>query len=166
MNATMPALEFDSVSVAYEGDARPSISNVTLRIGAGERVALLGNNGSGKTTLLFAAAGLVPHTGVIRIGGVALGPSTREEIRARLGFLFSNPEDQILLPRVLDDVAFALARRGVPAAEQSIEGTCDVTTAGLRRPCRAISSSALAGRETARCTGGRPDREAAPVVAG
>ncbi len=119
----MPALEFDSVSVAYAGDARPSISNVTLRIGAGERVALLGNNGSGKTTLLFAAAGLIPHTGVIRIGGVALGPSTREEIRLRVGFLFSNPEDQILLPRVLDDVAFALARRGVPAAEQSIEAS-------------------------------------------
>jgi cobalt/nickel transport system ATP-binding protein len=121
MNASIPALEFDSVSVAYAGETRPSISNVTLRIDPGERVALLGNNGSGKTTILFAAAGLIPHTGIIRVGGVVLGPSTRGEARARLGFLFSNPEDQILLPRVLDDVAFALTRRGVPVTEQSME---------------------------------------------
>lgn len=114
----MPALEFDSVSVTYEGDSRPSLQNITLRIASGERVALLGNNGSGKTTLLYAAAGLVPCTGTIRVGGELLGRSTRETIRTRLGFLFSNPEDQILLPRVLDDVAFALSRRGMPMSEQ------------------------------------------------
>jgi len=121
MNASVPALEFDSVSVTYEGDSRPSISNITLRIGAGERVALLGNNGSGKTTLLYAAAGLVPFAGSIRVEGLNLGPSTKDDIRARLGFLFSNPEAQLLLPRVLDDVAFALARRGTPATEQAVE---------------------------------------------
>jgi len=121
MTASTPALEFDSVSVTYEGDARPSIQDVSLRIGAGERVALLGNNGSGKTTLLYAAVGLVPFAGTIRVGGVVLGPSTKDDIRARLGFLFSNPEDQILLPRVLDDVAFALSRRGTPGPEQRVE---------------------------------------------
>jgi cobalt/nickel transport system ATP-binding protein len=104
------ALEFESVSVTYGGSAGPSIRDVTLRIGQGERVALLGNNGSGKTTLLHAAAGLVPFTGTIRVGGAALDASTKDGIRARFGFLFSNPEDQILLPRVLDDVALGLSR--------------------------------------------------------
>jgi energy-coupling factor transporter ATP-binding protein EcfA2 len=137
MNASMPALEFDSVSVTYEGDSRPSIRNITLRIGVAERVALLGNNGSGKTTLLYAAAGLIPYEGTIRVGGVVLGTSTKEEIRARLGFLFSNPEDQILLPRVLDDVAFALSRRNTPAEEQSVKAA-----AMLRR----LDSEALAER--------------------
>lgn len=119
MNQPAPALECDSVTVTYEGRKRPSLRNVTVRVAAGERVALLGNNGSGKTTLLFAVAGLVPCEGRIVVGGVELSRSTREPIRSRLGFLFSNPEDQILFPRVFDDVAFALARRGTPAHERS-----------------------------------------------
>jgi cobalt/nickel transport system ATP-binding protein len=137
MNAAHPALEFDSVSVTYEGASRPSVRDVTLRIGDGERIALLGNNGSGKTTLLYAAAGLIPFAGAIRIGGVALGPSTVEGIRSRLGFLFSNPEDQILLPRVLDDVAFALSRSGSAPPERD---------AAARSMLSLLESEALAER--------------------
>jgi energy-coupling factor transporter ATP-binding protein EcfA2 len=81
----------------------------------------MGNNGSGKTTVLYAAAGLLPFTGRIVAGGVVLSPATKEMIRSSLGFLFSNPEDQILFPRVYDDVAFALSRRGVPEPERASE---------------------------------------------
>ena len=121
MSISVPALEFESVSVTYEGAPGPAVRNITMRIVAGERVALLGNNGSGKTTLLYAAAGLIQYTGSIRVGGTVLGPSTKDAIRARLGFLFSNPEDQILLPRVLDDVAFALSRGATATAEDANE---------------------------------------------
>jgi energy-coupling factor transporter ATP-binding protein EcfA2 len=119
MDRPAPALQFESVSVTFEGRERPSIRSVTFRIDAGERVALLGNNGSGKTTLLFAAVGLLQYAGTITVGGAELSPATRDDIRARIGFLFSNPEDQILFPRVFDDVAFSLGRRGVPDSERA-----------------------------------------------
>lgn len=137
MSIPVPALEFESVSVTYEGAPGPAVRNITMRIVAGERVALLGNNGSGKTTLLYAAAGLIPYTGTIRVGGTVLGPSTKDAIRARLGFLFSNPEDQILLPRVLDDVAFALSRGATTTAEDADEA---------RSMLRLLDSETLAER--------------------
>jgi cobalt/nickel transport system ATP-binding protein len=105
------------VSVRYEPDGPAVLDGLTLDIAPGERVALLGLNGSGKTTLLLAVAGLVPHGGEIRVGGLSLGRRTLTEVRKGLGFLFNVPEDQLLFPRVIDDTAFGLRRRGVPAPE-------------------------------------------------
>jgi energy-coupling factor transporter ATP-binding protein EcfA2 len=100
--------------VRYGSVGAEALRGVSLRVGEGERVALLGLNGSGKTTLLCAAAGLVPFVGRIEVGGVALSSATVRAVRDRLGFLFGVPDDQILFPNVLDDVAFSLERRGVP----------------------------------------------------
>jgi cobalt/nickel transport system ATP-binding protein len=111
--APVAALEFRDVSVRYAPDGEPALEGCSLRVGSGERVALLGENGSGKTTILLAAAGLLPHQGEIRVGGLALSSRTATRIRTRLGLLFATPEDQILLPHVLDDVAFGL-RAGTP----------------------------------------------------
>lgn len=111
-----PALRLTGVSVAYADDA-PALEDCSLEVALGERVALLGANGSGKTTLLLATVGLVPHAGEIHVEGVRLDPVHPDDVRQRIGFLFSNPEDQILFPRVLDDVGFALRLRGTPAPE-------------------------------------------------
>ncbi len=111
------ALELEAVSVRYEPQDPPVVEAVSLRLQAGEKAALLGLNGSGKTTLLMAAVGLVPFQGEIRLGGTALGPKTLGQIRDGVGFLFNVPEDQLLFPRVRDDVAFGLLRRGLPQAE-------------------------------------------------
>ena len=92
---------------------------------AGERVGLVGLNGSGKTTLLMAAAGLVPHEGRIAVNGAQLAPKTLAGIRDQIGFLFNVPEDQLLFPRVIDDVAFGLLRRGQPLPA-AIEGATRV----------------------------------------
>lgn len=112
-----PALRLRDVSVRY-GPGDPAVlEGIDLDVAPGERVALLGLNGSGKTTLLLAVAGLVPHGGEIRVGGVALGRRTLPEVRKGLGVLFNVPEDQLLFPRVIDDTAFGLRRRGVPPPE-------------------------------------------------
>ncbi len=107
-----PVLEFNSVTVRYPGNSKNTISDVSFHVHHDERVALFGLNGSGKTTLLLAAVGLVPFTGSIFIDGIPVEKKNLQEARDRTGFLFNIPEDQILFPRVIDDVAYSLIRKG------------------------------------------------------
>jgi cobalt/nickel transport system ATP-binding protein len=114
---TAPALTCRAVTVRYEHHGTTILDEVSFEIAAGERVALVGLNGSGKTTLLMAAVGLIPHEGDIEICGTKVSAATLPKVRDQVGFLFNVPEDQLLFPRVIDDVAFALLRRGLPAAQ-------------------------------------------------
>jgi energy-coupling factor transporter ATP-binding protein EcfA2 len=114
MNTT---LTLRNVRVRYRPDAPDALCGVSLALSAGERCALLGLNGSGKTTLLAAIAGLLPYSGTIEVDGIALAPATLRRVRDRLGFLFGTPDDQLLFPQVLDDVAFTLERRGASRDE-------------------------------------------------
>jgi cobalt/nickel transport system ATP-binding protein len=106
------ALVFDGVTVRYEPSAAPVLAGVSFSLAAGERAALIGLNGSGKTTLLMAAVGLVRHEGEIRVCGTPLARRTAAEVREKTGVLFNVPEDQLLFPKVIEDVAFGLLRRG------------------------------------------------------
>jgi energy-coupling factor transporter ATP-binding protein EcfA2 len=112
-----PVLEFKSVTIRYPGNSRNTISDASFHVHHDERVALFGLNGSGKTTLLLAAVGLVPFTGSIFIDGIPVAKKNLQKARDRTGFLFNIPEDQILFPRVLDDVAYGLIRKGTPTEE-------------------------------------------------
>lgn len=120
-----PAVRAEGVTVQFGTDAPPVLSRVSFRIEQGERVALIGLNGSGKSTLLAALVGLLPLSeGRIEVLGTPLVRSTIDEIRQMVGFLFSVPDDQILFPKVIDDVAFTLIQRGfspVAARKQAQE---------------------------------------------
>jgi cobalt/nickel transport system ATP-binding protein len=105
------------VSVRHEPALPPTLSEVTFSLGAGERTALVGLNGSGKTTLLTALVGLVPHQGEVEICGQALTRGSIAGLRAEVGFLFNVPEDQLLFPKVVEDVAFGLVRGGCSSSE-------------------------------------------------
>ena len=117
------ALVYRDVSVRYRVGSPEVVRNVSLSIAPGERVALLGLNGSGKTTVLSAAAGLLPFTGEIEVCGLPLARATERAVRDQLGFLFGVPDDQILFPNVMDDVAFSLERQGVARAEARAKAT-------------------------------------------
>jgi cobalt/nickel transport system ATP-binding protein len=93
------------------------LDDVNLSLRAGERVALVGLNGVGKTTLLLALVALVQHRGEIEICGVRLDRRSLARARRRVGFLFNVPEDQLLFPKVVEDVAFGLVRSGAAAPE-------------------------------------------------
>jgi cobalt/nickel transport system ATP-binding protein len=110
---TEHALAYDRVTVCYEAYGPPTVDAVSFSIASGEKVALVGLNGSGKTTLLMAAVGLVEHEGEIRVGGNAVNHRNLRNVRASVGFLFNVPEDQLLFPKVVDDAAFALLRKGM-----------------------------------------------------
>lgn len=111
------SLAFHGVRVRYESAEPAVLEDVSFSVAAGERVALVGLNGSGKTTLLMAAVGLVPHEGEIHIGGERLTRRSLPRVRDRIGFLFNVPEDQLLFPKVIEDVAFGLLRRRLTAPE-------------------------------------------------
>jgi len=106
------ALVFEGVTVRYEAGEAPVLADVTFALGESERAALVGLNGSGKTTLLMAAVGLVAYEGLIRVCGTPVARRTAAEVREKVGFLFNVPEDQLLFPKVIEDAAFGLLRRG------------------------------------------------------
>jgi cobalt/nickel transport system ATP-binding protein len=112
-----PALEVRGLAFAYP-DGHAALHGVDLRIEAGERVALLGPNGAGKTTLVLHLNGIhLPAAGEVRITGLPVGKAALKEIRRRVGVVFQDPDDQLFMPTVRDDVAFGPANLGLRGAE-------------------------------------------------
>jgi cobalt/nickel transport system ATP-binding protein len=117
----MSSIETKALRFAYP-DGTAVLDGVDLSVGAGERVALLGPNGAGKTTLVLLLIGVLRASGGrIRIGGVELTDDTLDEMRRRVGLVFQDPDDQLFMPTVGQDVAFGPANfglRGVSLAER------------------------------------------------
>jgi biotin transport system ATP-binding protein len=107
-------IHFEGVSVEFPG--RTALSGVSLRLDE-RRIAVIGSNGSGKSTFARTLNGLVtPTTGTVRVHGI--DPVRQpKQLRRRVGFVFSNPDTQIIMPTVAEDVAFSLRRRGLSRAE-------------------------------------------------
>jgi len=95
-------------------DGTIAIKDVSFRITHGESVAIIGANGAGKSTLLQHLNGcLEPTGGDIRIGDTPLFKSTLPDIRRTVGMVFQNPDDQLFMPTVFDDVAFGPLNLGL-----------------------------------------------------
>jgi cobalt/nickel transport system ATP-binding protein len=114
---TGPAsLDVRGLAFAYP-DGHQALFGVDLTVGRGERVALLGPNGAGKTTLVLHLNGiLTAGVGTVQVGGLQVTPRDREtlrEIRRRVGIVFQDPDDQLFMPTVHDDVAFGPANLGL-----------------------------------------------------
>ncbi|SDF02979.1 energy-coupling factor ABC transporter ATP-binding protein [Pseudonocardia oroxyli] len=109
-----PSLLVKDLLFAYP-DGHQALHGVDLRIEPGERVALLGPNGAGKTTLVLHLNGiLAPGAGTVEVAGMAVRKDTAQEIRRRVGIVFQDPDDQLFMPTVREDVAFGPANFGVP----------------------------------------------------
>lgn len=107
------SIEVLDVHFAYP-DGRDALNGVTLSVGEGERVAVLGPNGAGKTTLALHLNGLLrAERGTVRIGMLEVADDTLVEIRRRVGLVFQDPDDQLFMPTVGEDVAFGPANLGV-----------------------------------------------------
>lgn len=103
-------------TVVVEGADRRRLDDVTLTAEE-RRIGIIGGNGSGKSTFLRLLNGLLrPTSGTVRVFGRDTSTETAE-VRRRVGFLFQNPDNQIVMPTVGEDVAFGLARLKLPAAE-------------------------------------------------
>ncbi|MVO85975.1 ATP-binding cassette domain-containing protein [Streptomyces sp. p1417] len=112
-----PSLEVAGLAYAYP-DGHQALFGVDLSIARGERVALLGPNGAGKTTLVLHLNGiLTAGAGTVTVAGLPLGKRHLAEIRRKVGIVFQDPDDQLFMPTVREDVAFGPAAAGVRGPE-------------------------------------------------
>ena len=110
-------IEMTNLAYSYP-DGTVALQDVSFRITHGESVALVGANGAGKSTLLLHLNGyLTPTQGSVRIGDFPLTKHTLPAIRRTVGMVFQNPDDQLFMPTVYDDVAFGPLNLGLPLAE-------------------------------------------------
>ncbi|MFI6980093.1 energy-coupling factor ABC transporter ATP-binding protein [Embleya sp. NPDC050154] len=114
--ATAPSLVVRGLAYAYP-DGHQALYGVDLTIARGERVALLGPNGAGKTTLVLHLNGiLTAGAGTVEVAGLPVAKEHLREIRRRVGIVFQDPDDQLFMPTVREDVAFGPANLGLRGA--------------------------------------------------
>jgi cobalt/nickel transport system ATP-binding protein len=120
---SVPALEVKELTYSYP-DGTDVLRDASFHIHPGERVALLGPNGAGKTTLVFHLNGIFqPLGGSVRVAGLPVSEENLQEIRRRVGIVFQDPDDQLFMPTVRQDVGFGPANYGLAGdeLEQRIE---------------------------------------------
>lgn len=128
----MPLIEVDRVTHAYGERAtrRVVLSDVTVRL-TEQRIGIIGANGSGKSTFVRLLNGLLlPTTGTVRVDGLDTRRDGRD-VRRRVGFCFTDPDAQIVMPTVREDIAFGLRRRGLSRTEIDARVAEALVTYGL-----------------------------------
>lgn len=112
-----PVIDIHELGFAYP-DGTVALADIDLHIHRGERVALLGPNGAGKTTLILHMNGIhLPQTGTVFVSGLPVTDRHLNDIRRRVGIVFQDPDDQLFMPTVREDVAFGPANLGLEGTD-------------------------------------------------
>jgi cobalt/nickel transport system ATP-binding protein len=152
---TAPSLEVQGLAFAYP-DGHQALFGVDLVVGKGERVAVLGPNGAGKTTLVLHLNGVLSGgRGSVRVGGLPVVKENLREVRRRVGIVFQDPDDQLFMPTVAEDVAFGPANLGLRGAELQ---------ARVDRALEQVGMAEYADRPPSHLSGGQRRRVAVATV--
>jgi cobalt/nickel transport system ATP-binding protein len=112
-----PIVQLQGVTHRYPDGTR-ALDGIDLAVAEGRSLALLGPNGAGKSTLLLHLNGILrPTSGTVRVDGVEVTPDTVRDVRAKVGLVFQDPDDQLFMTTLYEDVAFGPLNCGVPAEE-------------------------------------------------
>lgn len=109
-------LQIQDLNFAYP-DGHQALRGVNLTVCEGEKIALVGPNGAGKSTLMMHLNGILGEVGPITIAGLKLEKENLPLIRAMVGLVFQNPDDQLFSPTVFEDIAFGPLHMGLPEDE-------------------------------------------------
>jgi cobalt/nickel transport system ATP-binding protein len=109
-------IEVEKLSYSYP-DGHVALRDASLTIAPGEKVALVGPNGAGKSTLMLHLNGILQGQGSVRVCGLEVIKANLGKVRAAVGLVFQNPDDQLFSPTVFDDVAFGPIYQGLKKAE-------------------------------------------------
>ncbi|MFE7799407.1 energy-coupling factor ABC transporter ATP-binding protein [Nocardia sp. NPDC057440] len=149
------AVRLTDLTFAYP-DGTPALDGLNLDLAPGERVAVLGPNGAGKSTLMLHLNGvLTASSGQVYIGGTRLDRTTVRAIRQRVGVVFQDPDDQLFMPTVEQDVAFGPSNFGIRGEH---------LTDSVRFALAAVGMSDRADRSPARLSLGERRRAALATV--
>jgi cobalt/nickel transport system ATP-binding protein len=107
-----PTLLVQNLSFSYP-DGHMALRDVSLRIDPCEKVALVGPNGAGKSTLMLHLNGILDGQGQVQVAGLPVSKPNLPMIRAKVGMVFQNPDDQLFSPTVFEDVAFGPLHMGL-----------------------------------------------------
>lgn len=116
IDSTQPVIAIESLNFAYP-DGHVALRDLSLEIKQGEKIALVGPNGAGKSTLMLHLNGILGSESGLRVGGFPLKKQNLPVIRALIGLVFQNPDDQLFSPTVFEDVAFGPLHMGLPEDE-------------------------------------------------
>ncbi|OGQ95252.1 MAG: cobalt ABC transporter ATP-binding protein [Deltaproteobacteria bacterium RIFOXYD12_FULL_57_12] len=137
-------------------DQTQALQGISFLIRHGESVAVVGANGAGKSTLLQHLNGyLVPTAGQVRIGDVPLTPKTIQEVRRTVGMVFQDPDDQLFMATVYDDVAFGPLNLDLPSEEVELR---------VEQALATVDALHLKKRPPYRLSGGQKRRVAIATV--
>lgn len=155
MGDAVSAIRVEALRHVYP-DGHVALDGVDLEVGDGERVAVLGPNGAGKTTLMLHLNGvLTATTGSVQISGIPLNRKSLHDIRRRVGLVFQDPDDQLFMPTVAQDVAFGPANFGLRGEELA---------ARVARALEVVSMTEDAGRSPTHLSAGQRRRAALATV--
>lgn len=151
-------INVENVRFRYSDEGNEALKGISLSVNRGEWLAIVGHNGSGKSTLAKMLNGLhFPNEGVVTVDGTRLQEETIWEIRAKLGMVFQNPDNQFVGATVEDDVAFGLENHGVPH---------DVMVKRVREALKNVHMGDFLAQEPHHLSGGQKQRVAiAGVIA-
>ncbi|MEX2210397.1 MAG: ABC transporter ATP-binding protein [Gaiellaceae bacterium] len=143
------------LTYSYPGAERPALDDVSLELRDGEVVALLGPSGSGKSTLIRALSGLVPHfhggrfSGTVEVAGQDTRVARPSTLAGEVATVFQDPEDQVVMTRVANEIAFGPESLGVPPREIARR---------VEESLAAVDALHLVGRRTTELSGGELQR--------
>lgn len=142
------AIELKNFSYKYP-DGTVALSDITLTIEHGQRVALIGPNGAGKSTLLLAMAGFIKGDGEVLIDGLQVSRKNLKKIRTSLGSCLENPDDQLFMPTLFDDIAFGPLNMGLEPEKVKKRVADALKTVGLTEMAQKAPHHLSAGQKRA-----------------